>query len=302
MPFASFTMQDRGLAYGDGLFETLRLSHGRLSWWPEHFARMSYTCCALGLPPPDETDVRTAIDAALAQDGKPEAVVKLIYTAGSGHRGYLRAKPVEPTLTVLISDLPATAPQWATEGLTVGLQKQSGGDPVSALSGLKHLNRLPQVLAREAWPDGVDECLIHDENGLVMGGTQSNFYWLEDGRWFTPPVRGSAIAGTVRALLCRNLDVTIAPLSVGRLALAQAAALSNAVRGVMPIGRLAGRVLPVDQSIELAAHWQRLCDAHAADVGVRPADSAWFTLQLQVATLDGVGRENCRKMFGDVAG
>lgn len=298
--FAPFTMQDRGLAYGEGLFETMRLSRGRLSWWSEHFARMSYTCCALGLPLPDEVDVRAAIDAAVEQSGKSEAVVKLIYTAGSGQRGYLRAKPVEPTLTVLIAEVPAAAPEWSFQGLTIGLLKQSGGVPIPALAGLKHLNRLPQVLAREAWPEGVDECLIHDENGLVMGGTQSNFYWQEDGRWFTPPIHGSAIAGTVRALLCRYLDVTIAPLSVGRLALAQAAAMSNAVRGVLPIGRLAGRVLSLDQSMDMEARWHRLCDIRAEDGG-KPVDSAWFALQRQIAVLDGDGRARCRKVFGEMA-
>ena len=299
--FAPFTMQDRGLAYGDGLFETMRLSRGQLFWWPEHFARMSYTCCALGLPSPEEVELRAVIDSAVEKGGKSEAVVKLIYTAGSGQRGYLRAEPVEPTLTVLIGDVPAAAPEWSSQGLTIGLLKQTGGVPMSVLSGLKHLNRLPQVLARQAWPDGVDECLIHDENGLVMGGTQSNFYWQEDGRWYTPPIHGSAIAGTVRALLCRYLDVTIAPLSIGRLALAQAAAISNSVRGVLPIGRLAGRVLSLDQSMDMEARWNRLCDIRAGEGG-EPVDSAWFALQRQVAVLDSGSQVRCRKMFGEMAG
>ncbi len=299
--FAPFTMQDRGLAYGDGLFETMRLSRSKLSWWSEHFARMSYTCCALGLPIPDENDVRAAIDSAVEQSGKSEAVVKLMYTAGSGQRGYHRAEPVEPTLAVLIGGVPAADSQWSVQGLSVGLLKQSGGIPISALSGLKHLNRLPQVLARAAWPEGVDECLIHDENGLVLGGTQSNFYWQEEGRWFTPPIQGAAIAGIVRALLCRYLDVTIAPVSIGRLALAQAAAISNAVRGVLPIGRLAGRVLSVDQSMELVARWHRLCAIRAGEGG-EPVDSAWFALQRQVAVLDSGSQVRCRKMFGEMAG
>jgi 4-amino-4-deoxychorismate lyase len=298
--FAPFTPQDRGLAYGDGLFETMRLSGGGVAWWPEHFARMSYTCCALGLPLPDEIDVRTAIDSAVAQSGKTQAVIKLMYTAGSGQRGYLRAEPVEPTLAVLIGDVPAAAPEWSIQGLSVGLLKQSGGIPIPALSGLKHLNRLPQVLARAAWPEGVDECLIHDENGLILGGTQSNFFWLENGRWFTPPTQGSAIAGIVRALLCRYLDVTIAPVSIGRLALAQAAALSNSVRGVLPIGRLAGRVLSLDQSRDMEARWHRLCDIRAEDGG-KPVDSTWFALQRQIAVLDGGGRARCRKMFDEMA-
>lgn len=295
--FAPFTLQDRGLAYGDGLFETMRLSGGRVLWWSEHFARMSYTCCALDLPVPEEVEVRAAIESEVEKSGQSEAVVKLIYTAGSGQRGYLRPEPVEPALILSIAEVPAAALEWSSRGLSIGCLKQTGGVPMSGFSGLKHLNRLPQVLARDAWPDGVDECLIHDEKGLIMGGTQSNFYWLEDGHWFTPPIQGFAIAGTVRALLCQYLDVTIAPLAIGRLALAQAAVMSNAVRGVLPIGRLAGRVLPIDQSMDLAARWQRLCDAWA-DEERAPADSAWLALQYRVADLEGAGRARCRRKLG----
>lgn len=288
--FASLTPQDRGLAYGDGLFETMRLSAGRVAWWPEHFARMSYTCCALGLPVPDEADVRAVIASAVQKSGKSEAVVKMIYTAGAGQRGYFRAEPVEPALTLSVAERPSAPPQWSSRGLAVGLLKQTAGEPMSVLSGLKHLNRLPQVLARQAWPEDVDECLIHNENGLVMGGTQSNFYWQEAGRWFTPPIHGWAIAGTVRALMCRYLDVTIAPLSIGRLALAQAAAMSNAVRGVLPIERLAGRALSLDQSMTLALRWQALCDLHADEEGI-PRDSAWFALQRQRAGFEDPGEQ-----------
>lgn len=277
--FTPFTLQDRGLAYGDGLFETLRLSRGHLHWWPEHYARMSHTCAALGLPSPQADDVRAAIDSAVDKSGSSEAVVKLIYTAGSGLRGYLREEPLAPALAVLIAEVPATPRQWPAIGLTVGLLQQSACAPVPALSGLKHLNRLPQVLARAAWPDGVDECLIHDGQGLVSGGTQGNFFWQEHGRWHTPPIGGSAIAGTVRALLCRYFHVTIAPLSTGRLALAEAAVMTNAVRGVMPIGCLAGRALSLDPARELAACWQKLCADQATRACVQPADTAWFALQ-----------------------
>lgn len=300
--FARVTLQDRGLAYGDGLFETLRLSRGRLSWWSEHFARMCYTCCALGLPPPEEVWLRAAVDSAIEKSGKSEAVVKLIYTAGSGQRGYLRAEPVEPTLTVLVGDTPATAATWSSRGLALGLVEQSGGAPIPVLRGLKHLNRLPQVLARAAWPEGVDECLIHDEHGLVMGGTQSNFYWLEDGRWFTPPIRGSAIAGIVRALMCHHLGVSIAPLSVGRLALVQAAALSNAVRGVLPIAMLTGRRLPIAAAVDLATRWRDLSDRLAYQKRAL-SDSVWVGVQRQAsAEIDQAGGENGLKISNPLLG
>lgn len=296
---ASFTQNDRGLAYGDGLFETMRFSHDHLLWWPEHFARMCFTCCALSLPVPEEAEVRAAIDSAVGKSGLSEAVVKMIYTAGSGQRGYLRTKPTEPALSVVVGALPEHHLAWSGTGLTIGMLQQSGCAPIPALVGLKHLNRLPQVMARQSWPEGVDECLINDEQGLVLGGTQSNFYWLEDGQWYTPPIRGAAIAGTVRALLCHYLGVRVSVLSIGRLTLAQAAAMSNAVRGVLPVGRLAGRLLPVDQSIELQMRWHRLCEARGAQNG-QPVDSAWLASQRQALDCERDGQARCLEIASDV--
>jgi 4-amino-4-deoxychorismate lyase len=271
MDFAAPGLHDRGLAYGDGVFETLRLAAGRLVFFHEHIARLRAGCRALGLPEPTLPMLRRAIDAAVASSGQTEAVVKLIYTAGAGQRGYQRTEPLAPSLAVLVSALPATPSDWTAQGLVVGVLP-AAATVVPQLLGLKHLNRLPQVLARAAWPPAVDECLLRDEQNKILGGTQTNVCWLEGEHWFTPPIAGAAIAGTVRAQLLIHGGVTVAPLALGRLSLARAMVLCNAVRGVLPVGRIIwpsadSRGQPLAQALALApaqalaARWQAMLQA-----------------------------------------
>ncbi|OYY55835.1 MAG: hypothetical protein B7Y53_03070 [Halothiobacillus sp. 28-55-5] len=294
MSFLAPGLNDRGLAYGDGLFETLRLEAGRLRFWPEHLARLTWGCRALELPEPDAVVLHAAIYAAVLESGRLDAVVKLIYTAGAGARGYLRSQTPSPSLTILFSDLPDTPMASAPNGLVVGVLPDQSTGSLPTLRGLKHLNRLPQVLARAAWPADLDECLLCDAQGQLLGGTQSNLCWLEGNQWFTPPIAGMAIAGTVRGLLIRHFGVKVVPLAWGRLSLARALVLTNAVRGVQPVARIlwpkatasaiAEQRLALAPAQTLAAGWQALCltdhTAHAGDSAFKPADlmqTAWVS-------------------------
>ncbi len=256
---------DRGLAFGDGLFETLRWQ-GDLLWWPDHWTRLSVGCHRLGLPVPDESVLLDAIDTEVAvfretagTDRHADLVVKLIHTAGPSQRGYARPPQPDPTTRILVSQRPPLPGSLHSEGVSVDLAGQPMAVGIPALAGLKHLNRLPQVLARAAVPgDGsVFDTLQVDDSGRVLGGTSSNLFWFEQGHWYTPPVQGAMIAGTVRARLIRHLDARIEPLASGRLALAESAFLCNAVLGVLPIGRLSGRALSL-----LPAH--EVVDVHVA--------------------------------------
>lgn len=266
---------DRGLAYGDGLFETIRLYRGRLEWWSEHFARLSWGCRQLGLPLPEESDLLARIDAALGANPVGErGVIKLIYTAGPGTRGYCRSEPICPTVVIQCGPIASHVDVLQQKGGAIDVQSQ-GYAGVPHLIGLKHLNRLPQVLTRMAWPEAVDECLMADPAGRLVGGTQSNFFWREAGQWYTPPVGGACIAGTVRALLIAHLGVRLAPLAVGRLALAQAAVMTNAVWGVVPIRSIMGRPLGLAPTRILIGRYETL-RAQSIPATMAVTETAWW--------------------------
>jgi 4-amino-4-deoxychorismate lyase len=240
---------DRGFAYGDGLFETMRAQDGALPWWPRHRARLLAGARRLGLPFPADA----LLDAALAEalSNAPGGVVKLVLSRGAGARGYAPPSPeigLAPTLVVSVSAPPARASvPLAIDalGLRLGVQP--------ALAGLKHLNRLEQVLgAREAAERGLDEGLMADSEGRVTCGTRGNVFARIDGRWITPPVDRAGVAGIARGLLLEAwpaLREGVLPLD--ELPRADALFLANAVRGILPAGRCGARTLdPRSEGLE----------------------------------------------------
>lgn len=259
----SVPLTDRGLAYGDGVFETLRLTAGSLWALAAHHARLSAGCAVLGLPAPSLDDLQQDFLAWRAEsaDVGDDGVVKLLFTAGQGDRGYARPLTVLPQQYWQYAPLPPPR----THGLTVAMMAEPLSVATSPWQGLKHLNRLPQVWSRAHWPPGVDEVLVYDERGLIHGGTQSNFCWMEGGRWFTPPLAGASIAGTVRAQLIHGLGVIRAPVSLGRLSLATAMVMTNAVRGVEPVARFGGRLLDESPARALQRAWLAMGSPTATD-------------------------------------
>jgi len=251
----SVAPNDRGLAFGDGLFETLFVARGEPVALAEHLTRLRFGLRCLDLPEPPAERVFDAIQAAIGA-GEPTGVCKLIVTAGTGPRGYRRPDVSEPAVFASMGALPAVPSiPLAVDRSPVALTGPA------ALRGCKHLNRLAQVLAQQALPAMQREALMADDLGRVVSGTMGNLFWRERGVWHTPPLVDGAIAGTRRAWLIETLGARITPCAAGRLALADAAFLSNAVSAWRPIGRLMGRELvpvgrPTNALRSIDGFWQ----------------------------------------------
>lgn len=239
---------DRGLQYGDGLFETIAVTGSRPRFLEWHLERLASGARRLGFPALDLVRLRTEIASAIT---KPDVVVKLILTRGSGPRGYRPPEDPKPTRIVAAFDWPVSSPTAATEGVRVGwCDTRLGRNPV--LAGLKHLNRLEQVLARAEWEDGtMDEGLMQDDRGRVIGGTQSNLFARLAGRWVTPILDECGVAGIMRRAFrhwAADRGETIAERAVAGDELADATSLilTNSLIGARPVHELAGRKLAVD--------------------------------------------------------
>ncbi|WP_245598913.1 aminodeoxychorismate lyase [Halotalea alkalilenta] len=223
---------DRGLAYGDGVFETVLVRDHRPTLWQAHHARLVHGCEVLGMCPPD----REALEAAFAGAAGLK-VTKLIVTRGSGGRGYL--PPAQPKVrlrwrsTVFVPD----AARWSA-GVEVGLCRlRLARQP--ALAGIKHLNRLENVLARAEWRgEKIAEGLLADQQGWLTEATAMNLCWHDGRRWFTPPLEQCGVAGTLRAALLEAGSLEIAPLHLDELTRARALCLINSVQGLWPLRRL----------------------------------------------------------------
>lgn len=245
-PLAAIDAGDRGLAYGDGLFETMRVARGRLPWWPAHRARLLRGATTLGITPPATTWLDGEV-AGLAAEAGGDAVLKLVLTRGTGGRGYAPPAGVEPTLALSLHPAPAPIDEplvlrWCA--LRMAIQP--------ALAGLKHLNRLEQVLARAEWSDaGIHEGLLLDARGRVACATAASVFALVDGRWLTPRVDECGVAGVARAWVLANAPgAAEADLSPADIESAGAVFLCNAVRGILPVGRLGERRWPPHAGLE----------------------------------------------------
>jgi 4-amino-4-deoxychorismate lyase len=229
--------QDRGLAYGDGLFETALVHEGRAVWWAAHWARLVHGSRVLGIAVPPRRWLEAEMSSLLAE-APSRAVFKLILSRGAGGRGYATDDATEPSLVMSLHPAPApvTGPvtlRWCRTRMAIQ----------PALAGLKHLNRLEQVLARAEWRDArIHDGVMLDTEGQVACATAGNVFALVDGRWCTPPVQRRGVAGVARAWMLAHEPLAVeAELTREALESSQALFLCNAVRGILPVARLGAR-------------------------------------------------------------
>lgn len=232
---------DRGLHYGDGLFETMPASDGRIRHFDRHLARLEEGCRRLGLPMPPVGLIRD--ECAQALEGLRSGVVKLILTRGPGPRGY--RPPAEPSVTrIVISSAPR--PRSETHGPVAArfCSTRLGLNP--ALAGLKHLNRLEQVLACAEWNDPrIGEGLMQALDGRVISATAANVFLVRDGRLVTPAIRDCGVAGVMREVVLgiareARIPVEVQDVYPDEFEHADEVFLTNVVIGVRPVEEIVG--------------------------------------------------------------
>ncbi len=242
---ASLAADDRGLAYGDGLFETIAVWEGRVLAVDAHLDRLGRDAVRLGIEAPDPTVLATEI-AAVAGNAR-RGVVKLILTRGSGGRGYRPAPLARPRRIVALHPWPADLD--ATRGLRAFVCRHRLSLNVQT-AGIKHLNRLDQVLASAEWPDpSYFEGLMLDPHGHVIEGTRSNLFALYGTRLVTPDLGACGVDGIVRQAILSlasrcGLAVEIRALPLAELGDADEIFLSNSVIGLRALALVAPDLRP----------------------------------------------------------
>ena len=231
---------DRGLAYGDGVFRTLRTRAGQPLWWRDQYAKLAADAAALALACPDEAGLRAEV-CQVAEAG--QGVVKIMLTRGAGARGYAPPAAQACTRIVLSTPLPPHArPDAAVDVTARWCTLRLARQP--RLAGIKHLNRLENVLARAEWDDPeIFEGLLCDDSGAVIGGVMSNLLIAKAGELFTPDLSQSGVAGVARARLLRALarrgiPAHIARLSPDAILAADEVMICNSIIGVRRVARL----------------------------------------------------------------
>lgn len=229
---------DRGLHYGDGVFETIAIRHGVPQLWQWHMERLAEGCRRLAIPPPDETQL--AAECTRLCGAEERAVLKVIITRGSGGRGYRPPTDAKPTR--LLARYPWPDYPDVGEGVRLRLCATPLGCN-AALAGIKHLNRLEQVLARSEWDDtSIHEGLMCDTQGYLIEGTMSNLFAVRGGVLYTPDLSGCGVAGVMRREVLRlagelQIAVEFRRITPGELQEMDEVFMTNSIIGIWPVRR-----------------------------------------------------------------
>ncbi len=239
--------RDRGLHFGDGVFETIAVDAGRALCLERHLARLADGCARLAIRAPELATLEE--ECARVCDGVERAVLKIMITRGASGRGYGAEPGAVPTRIVARYPWPPYAADSRTDGVAVGIcSTRLGRNP--RLAGIKHLNRLEQVLARSENALGAcDEGLMLDDRGRLIEGTMSNVFVRRGKRLSTPDLSGCGVAGIMRELVLEvseqatGLVPEIAALGSEVLSTAEECFLTNSLIGIWPINTIAGQPL-----------------------------------------------------------
>ena len=239
-PTAAVSLANRGLAYGDGLFATIKVSDGRAQFLSEHLQRVQCDCARLDI---DLDTIALECEIALLLSAHDSGILKIIITRNSGRRGYAVVPRASAERFLLFYPQRFADDAHAREGVAVRLCRQRLSEQ-PALAGIKHLNRLEQVLARAEWSDSaIAEGLMLDVAGRLVEGTMSNVFLVRAGRAMTPPVHRCGVAGVMRDVVMHQLSAQCVPviesdLTLDDLCAADEVFLSNSVIGIWPVRKI----------------------------------------------------------------
>lgn len=240
------SIRDRGLLYGDGVFRTLRAIHGQAQHWTLHYQKLQHDCTALDIACPEVGLLSAELDVLLEQ--QPDGVVKLVVTRGQGARGY--APPDNQNITHFwdISPLPIYPASLAIHGVKIKLCKlRLGWQP--RLAGIKHLNRLENVMATAEYcaarlldPE-IAEGLLLDADGNVIEATRSNLFIVSRGKLITPDLVRCGVAGVQRDRVINwsklnNMPLQVRNISLDEVLQAEELFVVNSIIGLWPIREL----------------------------------------------------------------
>ncbi|MEE9424902.1 MAG: aminodeoxychorismate lyase [Methylococcales bacterium] len=257
-PVSVIDISDRGLQYGDGVFETIAVSHGQPEFLVRHLQRLQAGCQALGIECPQHHLLSDEIHMLCSQ--QHSGVVKIQITSGQSARGYRRPGPLSPNRIITCQASPEHSQQLYTSGIKLRLCRQRLSiNP--ALAGIKHLNRLEQVIGRNEWNSAdIHEAVMLDTDGYVIEGTMSNLFFVANGCLKTALLDRAGVAGIIRSVVIdqakqAGVVVDIKRIKLNELLNADEVFMTNSVIGVWPVRQLETRAYQVGPTALQAQNW-----------------------------------------------
>ncbi|MEW7311416.1 aminodeoxychorismate lyase [Buttiauxella gaviniae] len=237
---AHLPANDRAVQFGDGCFTTARVVNGKVRFLEQHIDRLKHACEKLLIPFVEWSLLETEMQQMAAAEQL--AVLKVVITRGQGGRGYSAANCLHPARLLSVSAYPGFYPQWREQGISLALSPiQLGINP--HLAGIKHLNRLEQVLIRTHLEQtSAQEALVLDSDGWLTECCAANLFWRKGSQVFTPNIDKSGVNGTMRqhiiaCLAGSSWQITEVREKLDTLAQADEVLICNALMPVIPVNQ-----------------------------------------------------------------
>ncbi len=239
--FDQIEVFDRALHYGDGVFETIAIQDGKVLCFDEHLNRLEKGCKKIKIPVQDKKIIKNEILSLT--ENTDRAVVKIIITRGQGGRGYKIPDNIESTRIISLFPWPDYSSELSIFGIKTKLcNYRYSNNPV--LAGIKHLNRLEQILARAEWGDKkIIEGIVMNSDNYIIEGTMSNIFCILEKTLYTPDLSLCGIEGIVREKIINlagklKFKIEIKKITLDFLLNAEEIFMCNSLIGIWPINSI----------------------------------------------------------------
>jgi 4-amino-4-deoxychorismate lyase len=232
------TIADRAFQYGDGCFTTIAYRNDHLEFFDAHIERLKFACKTLHIDFDKWSELESGIVDPLQSN--TECVVKVMITRGEGGRGYSPEGALSPSFIISHHSIPSHYTLWQTKGITLTISPITlAKQPL--LAGIKHLNRLEQVLVKHALAQTkYDDAVVCDTQQQIVETSVANLFWYKDNVWFTADLSGSGVEGVMRNQLLtimqqNGMQCQVVKQDVSILFSAQELFVCNSLMLVVPV-------------------------------------------------------------------
>lgn len=248
---SEINVNNRGLAYGDGVFSTIKVEFGQVQLWSLHLARLQKSATLLHFPDVDwgllSQEIKTFATQLMLES---EAVIKLILMRSTGGRGYSINGCMKVDRILTSHKLPSHYKQWQTQGIAL-IQCEYQLPINKYLAGLKTLNRLDQVLIKhEIESKKAIDGIVCDQLGNVIETCSANIFMHKNGQWYTPYLEASGVAGVKRQQILdqakiNGLNIIKTQINALDLLNADALCITNSLMNIIPITQYEKHIYPL---------------------------------------------------------
>jgi len=252
------SLSNRGLAYGDGVFTTAKVIDGKVQLLSAHIERLTKSCQKLKITLPDMVNIREEL--IIIAKRFPLSVAKVIITTGEGGRGYSRQGCSTSQVIITFHPFPKNYNSMQQQGIHLGVSSlKIGVNPLTA--GIKHLNRLEQVLIREELDNrNEDDLLVLNCFDNIIEASAANVFWLKNDIWFTPKLTESGVEGLMRNHILQSCSdkrsINVVNEKLSAIEGIEAMFICNSVMGIMPVRQFQEHQLALTPCFELNKYIQ----------------------------------------------